>query len=485
MKNRCIFSCVFSLFLLTACGDWLDVKPEMQVEREELYQSEKGFQSALIGCYAELKAQDLYGSTLSYEEIEYLAQHWIANESNQLLKDFDYESDFGKTFREGIYQNMYNVIAQANDLLAYLEKNKEILTDTNDYNLIKGEALAIRAFVHFDILRLFGQLPKNPTQTVQLPYAEVASVEAIPYYPYEEYIQKVFRDYDEAERLLSYSDPILKFSFDDLNDNQRITDGDVKSDFYMNRHCRLNYWAVKALKARAYLYIGDQANAYRYAKEVIDAELDGEPVMELGGQEDFEDQNYSLPSEVLFGVQFFKYETIDHAFRDENALYAATSRSTILNDVFNNISSHNRYSLWTEFIVNGTSHVTLKKYWLEDEDKDLEIGESTKAEYLKIIPIIRLSEMYLIAMETTIDLGEANTLMETYNRARNVISTPFENREMLLQEILKEYRREFFAEGQMFYTYKRIGATQMLWRRDEVTESNYILPLPDRELKLE
>ena len=473
------------LVLLTACNEWLDVKPEMQVEREELYQSEKGFQSALIGCYAKLKSENLYGSTLSYNSIEYLAQLWIANETFQLLKDFEWESDYAKSFREGIYQNMYNAIAQANDLLLYLEKNKGVLPDTNSYNLIKGEALAIRAFVHFDILRLFGQLPQNPTQTVQLPYAEVASVEAIPYYPYEEYVQKIFRDYDEAERLLGYSDPILEFSFDELNDNSLITDGEVSSDFEMNRTCRFNYWAVKALKARAYLYIGDRPNAYRCAKEVIDAELDGEPVMELGGKADFEDKNYSCPSETLFGLQYFQYESIDNKFRGQNSLYAATSRNTILNDLFDNLSSHNRYSLWVEFFDAGTGRMTLKKYWLQDEDEDLEVGESDKAEYLKIIPIIRLSEVYLIAIESTTDLAEANELMDTYWRARDVISTPYESRELLLQDILKEYRREFFAEGQMFYTYKRIGARQMLWRTEEVTESDYILPLPDRELKLE
>ena len=129
--------------------------------------------------------------------------------------------------------------------------------------------------------------------------------------------------------------------------------------------------------------------------------------------------------------------------------------------------------------------MVLKKYWLEDEDEDLEEGESDKAEYLKIIPIIRLSEVYLIAMEATTDLGEANELMEEYNRDRDVVGATYDSREVLLQDILKEYRRELFAEGQMFFTYKRINARTMLWRTEEVSESDYIVPLPDRELKLE
>lgn len=483
-KNILLIGFIF-LLTFSSCSDWLDVKPKMQVEREELYQSEKGFESALVGCYAKLKRGSLYGKTLTFGDIEYLAQHWIANETYQLFKDFDYGSDFVKNIIETIYKDMYNTIAQTNDLLYYIEKNKSVFADTNSYNLIKGEALAMRAFCHFDILRLFGQLPQQPTQTVQLPYAEIASTEMVPYYPYEEFVEKVIRDYDEAERLLGYSDPILRFSFDELNDAELINEGEVKSDFELNRGCRLNYWAVKALKARTYLYTGNREQAYHYAKEVIDAELDGEPVMELAGKKDLEKKNYSLPSETLFGVHIYNIESVDKSFRGENAYYAATNRNTILNDLFDNISSHNRYTLWTEFFATGTSRMTLKKYWLDEEEDDLAPGESDKAEYLKIIPIIRLSEVYLIAMESTTDLAEANELMETYNRARDVVGIEYDNREMLMQDILKEYQREFFAEGQMFFTYKRVNAKQMLWRTEEVTESNYILPLPDRELKLE
>lgn len=485
MKKNKIIIWVFVSLLTTSCSDWLDVKPEMQVEREELYSSEKGFQSALVGCYTKLKQGTLYGRGLTFGNIEYMAQHWVADETYQLFKDFDYESDFVKSSMESVYRDMYNAIAQTNDLLHYLDLNQNVFADTNGYNLIKGEALAIRAFCHFDILRLFGQLPQNPTQTVQLPYAEVASIEAISYYPYEEFVEKVLRDYNEAERLLGYSDPILEHSFGEMNDAGLISDGEVASDFWLNRGCRLNYWAVKALKARTYLYIGDRENAYRYAKEVIDAELEGEPVMKLSGKRDITNQNYSLPSETLFGLQVFKIESVDQAFRGDNAFYAATNRNTILNDLFDNITSHNRYTLWTESFSNGSSRMVLKKYWLEDEDEDLEEGESDKAEYLKIIPIIRLSEVYLIAMEATTDLGEANELMEEYNRDRDVVGATYDSREVLLQDILKEYRRELFAEGQMFFTYKRINARTMLWRTEEVSESDYIVPLPDRELKLE
>ena len=51
-----------------------------------------------------------------------------------------------------------------------------------------------------------------------------------------------------------------------------------------------------------------------------------------------------------------------------------------------------------------------------------------------------------------------------------------------MTEIVREYRREFFAEGQMFYTYKRLGIKNMLWKTDrEVGEQDYVAPLPATE----
>ena len=47
--------------------------------------------------------------------------------------------------------------------------------------------------------------------------------------------------------------------------------------------------------------------------------------------------------------------------------------------------------------------------------------------------------------------------------------------------MLNEYRREFYGEGQMFYTYKRTGATTMLWGNGNADENVYIVPLPETE----
>lgn len=110
---------------------------------------------------------------------------------------------------------------------------------------------------------------------------------------------------------------------------------------------------------------------------------------------------------------------------------------------------------------------------------------STNLELTKrqIVPILRLSEMYLIVLETTNDLSEANALWNKYQVSHNVLLTEnaFATLDAVRSEVINEYRREFFGEGHMFYTYKRLKSPDMLWRAEPVTEANYILKLPVSE----
>ena len=68
-------------------------------------------------------------------------------------------------------------------------------------------------------------------------------------------------------------------------------------------------------------------------------------------------------------------------------------------------------------------------------------------------------------------------------RDRNILleGEAFASLDEVQQVLVDEYRREFYAEGQMFYVYKRTNTKNMLWYNAAVTESEYILPLPDTE----
>ena len=85
-------------------------------------------------------------------------------------------------------------------------------------------------------------------------------------------------------------------------------------------------------------------------------------------------------------------------------------------------------------------------------------------------------------METSNSLDEVKQLYDTYMYACAFsLYTPFESLEQARAEVINEYRRELFGEGQMFFTYKRLGEKRILWNSDEMTEDEYIIPLPATE----
>lgn len=96
--------------------------------------------------------------------------------------------------------------------------------------------------------------------------------------------------------------------------------------------------------------------------------------------------------------------------------------------------------------------------------------------------MLRMSEVYLIAMETSGNLSEVNTWYKKYMVEHNVgTSVDFASLDAAREWVHMEYCREFVAEGQMFYHYKRRGATTWVGRSEPVGENDYILPLPETE----
>ena len=83
-------------------------------------------------------------------------------------------------------------------------------------------------------------------------------------------------------------------------------------------------------------------------------------------------------------------------------------------------------------------------------------------------------------METTSSVAEANSLYKEYASARGV-SSGVDLASDRVNKLKKEFNKEFYAEGQMFFFYKRTGATQSL---DYVTlkPEVYVAPLPEREI---
>lgn len=494
MKKIYTYILAFAAMLgCTSCNDWLDVKGETESKEEDLFQKESGFYNALTGCYMAMADRTIYGEGLTMSYIESLAALWdVPNESNNpvnynlRIHNYTQENDV-KPVIKAIYNKLFNVITQANMLLKNLEQNGDVIADPAVRAVIEGEALAMRAYCQFDVLRLFGQIPQNATIEVMLPYSESCSIDVIPpYYNFADYVQKIENDLDRAEELLKENDPVMEYTFDKLDSPTSLPN---LNSFLLYRQFRFNYWAVRGIKARICQYLGRTDDAHSIAMEIINAkDTEGKPLRPLSAVKDFEKEYFACPSECLLAMS--KYNLLDYTidllfggsdtqFRDgEDGL--AIKKNLFDRDLFKgqNIVSHNRYlQVWNTRVQTNQAekYCAVKKYFYNEKKADLV--------NLQLIPLLRTSELYLIAMECSKDLNEVNQLYRTYMLDRNVLidGDHFSSLMEVQPEIIDEYRREFIGEGLMFYVYKRTNAPKMLWLRDAMQEELYILPLPDTE----
>lgn len=97
-----------------------------------------------------------------------------------------------------------------------------------------------------------------------------------------------------------------------------------------------------------------------------------------------------------------------------------------------------------------------------------------------VIPLLRLSEMYLIAMECS-DLTAASNYYKTLCEARDISPVTFTDDNHRNEVLIKEYNKEFYGEGQAFYAYKRLAVKSIYWTSVEGSAETYVVPLSLKE----
>ena len=136
MKNNIIKVFIISVgLLLSSCSDWLDVTPPSQIREEAQFSSVEGFQQALIGCYIGMTDELLYGRALSWSTIELMAGQFVplqASSSNDYnISHYNYTSSNALTYINGVWAKSYNVIANVNNDLKYIEINRYLIDKIN------------------------------------------------------------------------------------------------------------------------------------------------------------------------------------------------------------------------------------------------------------------------------------------------------------------------------------------------------------------
>ena len=194
MKTRTILYALSAsvLITLTSCNNWLDTGSSTQIRGDELLKTESGFLDALTGIYINMSSTSMYGKNMTSYVVDMLAQPYTdfrstSNERSYIMGG-KYNDAQATPFIEGMWNNTYKTIASINNELKFVEANEDEVLSPFVQSMIKGELLALRAFLHLDLMRLYGygdlqnmeDLETHPT----IPYVTVYAKETTPQLTY-------------------------------------------------------------------------------------------------------------------------------------------------------------------------------------------------------------------------------------------------------------------------------------------------------------
>ena len=424
---------VLLAFLLCSCDKFLNITPEGQVSRDDILASQSGVEDALYGCYAKMRTANLYGSNMTFGTMDVLA-HQLSCKGNttvEALQVFNYENTSVQDIMEKIWTAMYNNISNVNSVLNGSDVSA---ATTYPYRVYRGEALALRAFMHFDLVRLFApQITRQP-KADGIPYATQFAIVTPDFEPLEKNYEHILADLLLAEQLL------------DCEKEYKAS-----SSFIKDRQIHLNLHAVRATLARVYLTMGKRTEALNYAQKVIE-----QSGCRLATPTSFTVAQHGMMygEETLFGLYYQKwYDEIVGAKLQSTTSFSSYDPSASLLANYVNTDRRGGDSRSGFFGYNDGSS-TLRLMKLSDENARLGVTTTT-TDKIPGINLIKLCEMYYIAAECLLDsdpVSAARYLHDVYD-SRGVTYSDADA--VTIDEINRERYREMVGEGQEFFSRKR------------------------------
>lgn len=320
----------------------------------------------------------------------------------------------------------------------------------------------MRAFLHFDLLRGFAFSYVTGKDELAIPYVDKVTNKPVAQSTVAEVLERINTEAEEARKLIREVDP-LGPAYDTYTESGYKSEDFIQGGgFWLYRKSKLNYYGITAFLARVYLYKGDKVNALACAKEVI----------ESGKFSLLEEKQ--LQQDETWGYLCSENEYI-------SSLYVYDMEEGRSDVFFGEESSMRCYiSDARRSVVFGTPGVDID--WRNQNMFVLKTGETKyyvgKYQGVNRIPLLKLSEMYLIAAEASGDKSWLQTLRDH----RGYVNYPLADDCDLTAEIEAEYRKEFIAEGQLFYYYKRLNYDKLPGMSEPMAK-HYVFPMPDNELE--
>jgi starch-binding outer membrane protein, SusD/RagB family len=427
------------LFIATGCEKQITLNPTHLATIENAFKEMKDFENGLSSVYNSMRGVGYYGRNLSV--IPDMASDNLVQTTESLV-NFLEVTDWLYTPQNGTvaetWLGCYAIINNANIIINSIDK---LSTPANQKqaNRIKGQCLAIRAMVHFDLMRYFADNLNRTSTSLGVPYRKASVLEESPpsTKPTRESVSSnydnIYADLNQARTLLSDIDVSINGS---------------------GAKYKVDLIGLSAIYARVALYAKDYPAAISNATTVINAlPLANRSVYPLI----WKDQSNT---EVAFASLFSLGEFASRLAGDVYSPPPGTNRSQFegnptlfaqideVNDVRFSTSVTRGFSTTT--LVRANSRFVVTKY----------LGKGAAIDGIVDWKAFRTGEMYLIRAEAYANTAgqEANGLadLNTLRAARiQGFVAGAETGAALLNAIELERRKELFMEGHRWFDLKR------------------------------
>lgn len=446
MKNTIRHICISSLIavnllLLSACNKLVQVDtPDHLVDSKVLFQSKKGYESAMAGIFIQMRALNLSMTNgglsvymgMASDELSptLLGGNYDEFSQNVLLSSNSVVNNFWVYAYRGIYR--------ANLVIENAERD-QVLAPADRDNFL-GQALFVRAFLHFYLTQLFGDVPYI--------FSSDYKVNAIKGRDSQNFVMK---------SLLVDLEGALKLLPKEVNTDRTIP----------------NYYAALALMARVNLYLENYQQAIADTDEILKntnymLEADLNQVFKIKSREILWQLGTTV-SNAADGISFIPFNT-------------STKPTYVLReDLLQRFNPDDLRKLsWINSnTIAGTTYYYPSKY---------KSRLMTPIEEYNVV--FRLAEIYLIRAEALYGMKQYEEATAALNVVRERAGLPdyqFANSSLLWDAMTQERQTEFFAEwGHRWFDLIRWNTIDAILGKAKPTWQPYAryLPIPSKEILL-
>lgn len=420
---------IIIMFFAVSCEEYLTVLPENNQSTVQFWKTKEDVETVLGAGYVKLRAAQenlfLWGEARG-NGIYFSASGTSGQLAAQKLRQFDIlaNNELAK------WDKLYSVINMANSVIKYAPQIDDASFNENVRNSYLSEAYFLRSLSYFWLVRLWRDVP-----FVKVPYIDDSAPYDVAQTPGNIILQECLVD-------LQNSLEAAKTRFPEIDATNPV-----------NTKGRSTKWSIYSLIADINLWLGN----YEATIDACEAVINSGQVGLISGANWFLNYFPGNSNESIFEIQYSYGLNQTNAFItwfSTNKYYYISPYQQLLFEANAgdkrglNASYNSSGFIWKYIGINATT-TTARNSSLQNDQNYI---------------LYRLADVYLMEAEAYIMKGDSLSLLKGLDlinivRQRAGINASLGSSEQLgmIQVLIEERQREFFAEGKNWFDLLRIG----------------------------